>query len=104
MYGGTYTNLLYKATKLLQWALAVSIMVIARVEYNVLTLAIFSLDWKIFMTSVVYGYCIILTAQVLCLSTLDRAPHQVYLVMLKVQGDQSGCSLGFVDIKTKIAF
>ena len=104
MYGGTYTNLLYKATKLLQWALAVSIMVIARVEYSVLTLAIFSLDWKIFITSVVYGYCIILTAQVLCLSTLDRAPHQVYLVMLKVQGDQSGCSLGFVDIKTKIVF
>ena len=78
MYGGTYTNLLYKATKLLQWALAVSIMVIARVEYNVLTLAIFSLNWKIFITSVVYGYCIILTAQVLCLSTLDRAPHQVF--------------------------
>ena len=77
--------MLYKATKLLQWALAVSIMVIARVEYNVLTLAIFSLDWKIFITSVVYGYCIILTAQVLCLSTLDRAPHQVYLKVVEVQ-------------------
>ena len=31
MYGGTKTDLLYKATKLVQWALAVSIMVIVRI-------------------------------------------------------------------------
>ena len=51
-------------------------------EYNILSLAVFTLNWKIFMISVVYGYCIVLTAQVLCINTKDRAPHQVYLLKL----------------------
>ena len=38
MYGGTKTDLLYKATKLVQWALAVSIMVIVRIgEIHIMT-------------------------------------------------------------------
>ena len=51
-------------------------------EYNILSLAVFTLNWKIFMISVVYGYCIVLTAQVLCINTKDRAPHQVFVEVL----------------------
>ena len=69
------------STKLLQWVIAVTIMIIQRVECMDI-LFLFTSNWKIFMISVVYGYCIILTAQILCLNTLDRAPHQVILSCL----------------------
>ena len=72
------------STKLLQWVIAVTIMIIQRVECMDI-LFLFTSNWKIFMISVVYGYCIILTAQILCLNTLDRAPHQVIFVLL-IQG------------------
>ena len=89
MYGGTKTNLLYKATKLLQWALAITIMVIARVEWME---AVFTLSGSIFIICVVYGYCIILSAQILCLNTLDRAPHQVFIVDVGRDGLAMRCS------------
>ena len=62
-------------------------------EYDILSLAVFTLNWKIFMISVVCGYCIVLTAQVLCINTKDRAPHQVFLEVVKYSGTSSYLTL-----------
>ena len=79
-------DLAFMLVKLTEWALAVTVMVITRVENNILTSSQsghFSLDSLIFITTVVYGFCILLTAQVVCLKTWDRAPHQVHINSLK---------------------